>query len=450
MHRILMAMSSSPKYRDIWRVSYPIFLSLLAQNLIVVVDTAFLGRVGEVELGAAAIGGLFYVSLYIIGFGFGVGVQILVGRRNGEGRPDLIGSILDHAFYFMLVLAAVLLLFSRFFSASLLGNILQSKAVFEASKEYLDVRIWGLFFAFINITFRAFYIGIIRTRLLIFSALIMAVVNITFDYLLIFGHGGFPVMGIRGAALASVMAEFASAVFFTGMTLLTRKHRLYRLFRFLSPSLHQIGSILRVAVFMMLQVFLSVAGWFAFFLIIERTGERALAVSNIIRSLYMILTIPIWSLGAATNSLVSNTIGAGRSADVIPVIRMIAGISLLSMLAVITASLLFTNDILSLYSEDLGLIRDSRAPFHVILGVMVIFSVAIVLFNGVAGTANTHIALFIETLAIILYLFLAWILAVRFDQPVSIIWSSEYLYFTLLGVLSLAYLRRGKWKERRI
>ncbi|MFS2463292.1 hypothetical protein AAH113_16900, partial [Parabacteroides distasonis] len=47
--------------RNIWNVSYPIFLSLLAQNVINVTDTAFLGRVGEVELGASAMGGLYYI-----------------------------------------------------------------------------------------------------------------------------------------------------------------------------------------------------------------------------------------------------------------------------------------------------------------------------------------------------------------------------------------------------
>ena len=49
--------------KEIWNVSYPIFLGLLAQNIINVTDTAFLGRVGEVELGASAMGGLFYMSL---------------------------------------------------------------------------------------------------------------------------------------------------------------------------------------------------------------------------------------------------------------------------------------------------------------------------------------------------------------------------------------------------
>ncbi|HPK04913.1 MAG TPA: MATE family efflux transporter, partial [Bacteroidales bacterium] len=66
-------MKQLPSYRQIWRISYPLILSLLAQNVINVTDTAFMGRVGEVELGATAIAGIFYVVLYMLGFGFSIG-----------------------------------------------------------------------------------------------------------------------------------------------------------------------------------------------------------------------------------------------------------------------------------------------------------------------------------------------------------------------------------------
>ena len=58
-------------------------ISLVAQNIVNVTDTAFLGHVGAVELGASAIGGLFYVTLFMVAYGFTTGVQILIARRNG-------------------------------------------------------------------------------------------------------------------------------------------------------------------------------------------------------------------------------------------------------------------------------------------------------------------------------------------------------------------------------
>ena len=85
--------------KNILQISYPIFLGLLAQNVINVTDTAFLGHVGEVELGASAIGAVFYMMIFMMGFGFSVGAQIIIARRNGEGNYRDIGNVFFQGIY---------------------------------------------------------------------------------------------------------------------------------------------------------------------------------------------------------------------------------------------------------------------------------------------------------------------------------------------------------------
>ena len=145
--------------RNIWNVSYPIFLSLLAQNVINVTDTAFLGRVGEVELGASAMGGLYYICAFTIAFGFSTGSQIVIGRRNGEGRYDQIGPVMIQGVFFLLSLAAILFLFSRFFAGDVMRVLISSDAILNATEEFLDWRVFGFFFSFVNVMFRALFIG---------------------------------------------------------------------------------------------------------------------------------------------------------------------------------------------------------------------------------------------------------------------------------------------------
>ena len=143
--------------RKIWNVSYPIFLSLLAQNVINVTDTAFLGRVGEVELGASAMGGLYYICAFTIAFGFSTGSQIVIGRRNGEGRYDLIGPVMIQGVFFLFSLAAILFLFSRFFAGDVMRVLISSDAILNTTKEFLDWRVFGFFFSFVNVMFRALF-----------------------------------------------------------------------------------------------------------------------------------------------------------------------------------------------------------------------------------------------------------------------------------------------------
>lgn len=445
-----MPTSHLPSYRKIWHITWPIILSLLAQNIVTVIDTAFLGRVGEVELGASAIGGLFYFSLYMLGFGFGTGAQILMARRNGERNFRQIGRIFDQTIYIFAAFSVPLVIIILWLAPKFLGYFISSSEVYHASFSYLDYRVWGIFFAFTNVAFRAYYVGITRTNLLGWSAGIMAGVNITLDYALIFGHWGFPEMGIAGAALASVIAEGVSALFFVAATLLNRTNRRYHIFRL--PRFDK-GIIVRtwnISVFIMLQNFVSIAGWFLFFLVIEQTGERPLAISNIVRSLYMLLMIHVWSFSASVNSLVSNLIGEGHKNLVIPVIHKVNKMGMLISAFVIALSVIFPETMLRIYTNDPVLISGAIPVLYVVIGALVPLPVAINWFSGVSGTANTRMALIIEVSTILIYLAYVFIMTLVVKASLPVIWTSEYVYIILLGLFSWLYLKYGKWQAREI
>mgnify|MGYP000066729382 FL=1 len=99
--------------------------------------------------------------------------------------------------------------------------LVSSESIYEGTMEFLDWRIYGFFFSFINVMFRALYIGITRTKVLTINAVVMALTNVALDYVLIFGKFGMPEMGIKGAAIASVLAEASSILFFLIYTYIT-------------------------------------------------------------------------------------------------------------------------------------------------------------------------------------------------------------------------------------
>ncbi len=437
-------------YRSIWRITYPIVIGLMAQNLMVVIDTAFLGRLGEVTLGASAIGGIFYLSLVMLGAGFAVGVQIVIGRRNGEGKYRQIGSVFDHAVYFMSVLALGLFLFLTYIAPAFLSWFLQSEGVLAESLVFLEYRRFGFLFGFLVLTFNSFYIGITRTRLLIVSTSVMAATNIFLDYMLIFGHFGMPAMGIAGAAMATNMAEGVTFLFFIVWSIKNRALPHYRLLRFNRPNWLQYKPLLKVAVPVMFQYFLSFAAWFVFFMVIEQIGETALAASNITRSFYMLLMIPVWGLSSATNTLVSNIIGQGRSEEVIPLIKKVLVIGILSTLVIVQVNLFAPGQIAALFTNEIHLVEATIPLLRVISLALVAFSFGMILFSGLSGTGKTHVALAIEILSISFYLISAFILAVVLDGSAAMVWFVEVIYFTMLGLGSLAYLRTGRWKVYRI
>jgi len=436
--------------RHILKISTPILLSLLAQNIIQVIDTAFLGRVGEVELGASALAGIIYIALYTLGFGFSMGSQILIGRRNGEKNYDKIGDIVIQGAVFLLIPAMLLIPLLRYGAAHWIPLMFESAEVAGAVTEYLEWRVFGIVFAFVNLMFRAFYIGTARTKVLTMNAIVMAITNVIFDYGLIFGNLGMPELGMAGAAIASVIAEFASTVFlliYTRKTVNLEKYG-FKKIRFQWTVIHK---VLDISVFMMVQYLFSIVTWMLFFVFIENyMGERPLAVTNIVRSFYTILTIPSHALGSVASTLVSNTMGADKKEEVINLIKRIAFISLGVMVGVIAIVSVFPRTMIRIYTDDPSLVSDTVLPLYVLISSLPIYSIGSVLFNSVSGTGNTRTALKFEIITLLFYLAYMWFVIIHMRFSVAVAWTTEHVYWLFLVTLSFIYLRSGKWKERKI
>lgn len=436
--------------KEIWRVTYPIFLGLLAQNVINVTDTAFLGRVGEVALGAAAMGGLLYICVYTIAFGFSVGSQILIARRNGEGNYRAVGPIMWQGTAFSFGMAVCLLILMYFSAAPLIRLLITSDSIYGATYEFFTWRIWGFLFAFVNVMFRGLYIGITRTKVLTMNAVVMALVNVVLDYALVFGELGLPEMGVRGAALASVIAEASSLLFFLLYTYYKVDLRKYGLNRFGQFDLSMVLRILRISCFTMVQYFLAMAIWFVFFMALERLGQRQLAVANIVRSVYVVLLIPVQALSTTANTLVSNLIGAGGSSGVITLLHKISRMSFLIMVVCVGLCMASPGSILSVYTNEEALLVESVSALYVVCGAMLIASLANVYFNGISGTGNTQAALVLEVFVQVFYALYIIVVGMVIQAPVDVCFTTEVIYYVLMLGSSLIYLKKAKWQNKKI
>lgn len=436
--------------KEIWRVTYPIFLGLLAQNVINVTDTAFLGRVGEVALGAAAMGGLLYICVYTIAFGFSVGSQILIARRNGEGNYRTVGPIMWQGTAFSFGMAVCLLILMYFSAAPLIRLLITSDSIYGATYEFFTWRIWGFLFAFVNVMFRGLYIGITRTKVLTMNAVVMALVNVVLDYALVFGELGLPEMGVRGAALASVIAEASSLLFFLLYTYYKVDLKKYGLNRFGQFDLSMVLRILRISCFTMVQYFLAMAIWFVFFMALERLGQRQLAVANIVRSVYVVLLIPVQALSTTANTLVSNLIGAGGSSGVVTLLHKISRMSFLIMVVCVGLCVAFPGSILSVYTNEEALLVESVSALYVVCGAMLIASLANVYFNGISGTGNTQAALVLEVFVQVFYALYIIVVGMVIQAPVDVCFTTEVIYYVLMLGSSLIYLKKAKWQNKKI
>ena len=443
-------MQTKYTYKQIWLIAYPILISLLMEQMIGMTDTAFLGRVGEVELGASAIAGVFYMVIFMVAFGFSIGAQILIARRNGERQYKEIGDLFYQGIYFQVGMAAVMFLLSYCFSPIILKRIVASEHIYEAATSYLHWRVFGAFFSFSAVMFRAFFLGTTQTKTLTLNSIVMVLSNVVFNYILIFGKFGFPQLGIAGAAIGSSLAEMVSVIFFiiyTWKRIDCKKYALNILPKFHGKTLKR---ILNVSVWTMIQNFVSLSTWFMFFLFVEHLGERSLAIANIIRNVSGIPFMIAMAFASTCGSLVSNLIGAGEQDCVRGTIKQHIRIGYIFVLPILVFFCLFPDLILRIYTDIPDLRAASVPSLWVLCSAYLVLVPANVYFQSVSGTGNTRTALAMELCVLAIYVTYSAYFIMYLRMDVAFAWTTECVYGTFILLFCYWYMKKGNWQKKKI
>lgn len=437
-------------YKSIWLIAYPVLLSLLVEQLIGMTDTAFLGRLGEIELGASALAGTFYMIFYVMGSGFGIGAQILMARLNGEKKFGQINSVFLTSGVFLMALATFIILASQFFSPLILRNFISSPAVYSATVQYLDWRFYGLFFSFLMVIFRSFFVATAHTKILTLSSIIMVLTNVVCNYALIFGNFGFPRLGIAGAAIGSSIAELVACVFLFVYVKYKPSYQIYNLLRVFDFSSKLLKRVLTMSVWTMIQALLALSTWFLFFIMIEHLGERSLAIANIIRNISAIPFMFIMAFGTTGSSLISNLLGEGKQDDVMAMCRKVVTMCYCFILPILVITCLFPVFFLRIYTDDITLINDSISTLYVMLFSTLVTAPGFIMNFTVSGTGNTRPASLMEFLSLIVYVAYISYVTGYLKMNIAVSWTAEYVYGFCLFLFSGLYMWRGSWKNKKI
>ena len=325
-----------------------------------------------------------------------------------------------------------------------------SEAVYDAALDYVRWRLPGMMFAFCTVMYRAFYVGTTQTKTLTANSVVMVLSNIIFNWILIFGHCGFPALGITGAAIGSSLAELVSLIFFVLYTGIKCDRVKYALERPAPFDWKEIRSMLPICSWTMIQHIVSIFTWLIFFLYIEHLGERPLAISNIVRGVSGLLWMILAAFSSTCSTLVSNIIGAGREDKVMSLIKRILKLSYAIVLGCALLFCLFPKAVIGIYTDIPDLIP-ATIPSMIVMCSSYVFTVgAMIFFQGVSGTGSTKAAFRLELTALVIYAIYCTITAGILKLDVAICWSAEHVYALTLMIICYAYLRSNRWKNRKI
>lgn len=435
-------------YKEIWQIAFPIILGSFAQSINQFIDMVFMGRVGVIEMGATNIGGLLYFLIVIIGMGFTKGGQIMIAKKTGEEDSKSVGHLFWHLLYIILGYFIITFIFSFFGGKTLLSILLKSPNTLESANIYYQTRIYGLFFCLLSAAFNGFFSGVGKTFIISFATIVMALVNIFLDYSMIFGHFGFEKMGIKGAGLATSISEVIGFLVFFFYFIIQKYPQIYEIFPIAKIRLLTLKEMFSMSIPLCFQYAFGLGSWLIFFLLIEKMGENALAISSVLKSIYIFVGIPAWSLASTANTVVANIWGQKKVNLIMDALLRVTKVSFAVSFIFILGLLVFPAQILGFYMPNSSnLMSDSISSLYVIIIALTTMSFSTILLHGIMGLGKTKYSFLVEVCCAVIYLIYVLFTVNIFNWPLYIVWIAEIIYWMVMLVFCIYFLKFTNWKK---
>ena len=437
-------------YKGILKIAKPLILANLVSGIGQIIDTAFINRVGEKELNGTVLAGMVWMFFTFISIGFSTYFQRNIANKIGAKREDEIPKITDNTIVIYGVILILILLFYMLLRFMGLSFMIQDQEIVAHAFSYLDILILFIpVLLCVNLS-SAFFAAQGKTYVITQSVVVYIGANLILDYLLIFGNFGFPEWGVFGSGLATGLALIAS---FMNYIFYNYKHKVrqqYQLFSFQNINRNVIKEIVSKSIPLVLQNIFHMLSYWIFFVMIEKMGSMELRVSLIVRSLYLFLCLPIFGLGKAINTVVSNFLGKNdvHSAEI--AIKKSHQISFIISLMLSALILFLPELLLRIYTNDIHLITQALPTLKVLAISILLFAISTVNTNIIIATGITKYVFLFSVISITGYLSFAYIAIFYWKLKLPSVWYSDWINWGIFTFLSTAFYIQWKKKQRKI
>lgn len=433
---------------QILNLSLPIVGGMMAQNLMGLIDTAMVGRLGDTALASLGVGHFLFLLPFSVLLGLSAGVQAMVARRIGEGHPHLTGLALNAGLLIATLLAILLCLLAYGTLPFLYTLITQDRETIRQGIPYLHTRIPTVLFIGANLVFGAYWNGISRPKLAMMTLALQLCFNVLFNYLLIFGHWGFPRLEAAGAGLGTTLATAVATLIHLALGLKYARNN-----GFLQglPQKERIQALLRVAMPASVQQFFHFLGFILLVFIVGQLGTQKLAAYNVLINLMLIAILPSNGMGIASATLVGQALGRKEFQEAQQwgweVARVSGGILILFGCFVI----LFPETILRLFIVETDTLALATFPLRLLGGCLWLESFGRVLHFSLTGAGATKVVLWITLLLQwCIRLPLHWFIGIHLGYGLDGIYLNNFFLFSGNALIFSLIWQRGHWAQTKI
>jgi len=443
-------------YHEVITVAIPLVLSTGAWSVQHFVDRMFLTWYSSEAIAAAMPAGILNFAFLSFFIGIASYVNTFVAQYYGARRYTRIGPALWQGMYISL-LGGVFILCLIPFAHVIFSIVGHEMAVQENEVVYFQYLCLGGAPVIASSALGGFFSGRGRTWPVMWVNTFATAVNLFLDYLLIFGKWGFPEMGIKGAAIATVIAGFFSLVVYLMLMARADYNKTYHTLKGWRPEKELLVRLLRFGVPSGVQFFLDMAGFTAFVLILGRLGTVSLAATNIAFNINTLAFMPMIGFGIAISVLVGQYLGKDRpdlaqrsvySGFAMTFIYMAS----VAALYVITPQLFVAPFTAQADSAEFAEINRLTIILLRFVAVYSVFDTLNIIFaSAIKGAGDTRFIMYAIVVISAGVLVVPTYVAISvFDYGLMAGWTIVSAYVITLGLVFYVRFLGGKWKTMRV
>lgn len=462
-----------PVSKELFTLAFPVILSNLSRVFMSVVDVAMVGRLGAAALAATGMGAMLFWGALSLVIGIRTGVQTVASRRLGQKKYNQCGTALHNGLFMATVYGFPVSIAGWWLAKDFIPFFINDIKATSLAIEYSSIIFLGLLFSAYSFVFQGFYTGVEKTKIHMRVSITSNIVNVYLNAGLIYGSEGvklffsenvpaltflshlwqwttFPAMGVKGAAIATVVASLWMFVHY-GLYLFSKQIKSRFAVLSLSVDGEMMNRQLRLAAPQGLQEVFIAAGWSMFYKIVGMIGLIELATTELLFTIMHASFMPALGVGQACSTLVSKYMGENKinksEASIKESIRLaeyIMGVMGLSFI-------LFPKYYLFIFTDDPEILRMGIFGLRMIGAVQFLDAIGFVLWFALSGAGNTLFPAVVESCLTWGVIVLgSYVFGVVLGLGFKALWLLFPIYMGLFAGIMIWKIRKGDWKNIQI
>lgn len=439
------------KDKNFYKIFFVLSASIALQNLIVysvnLADNLMLGTYSELSLSAAALANQIQFFLQMLVLGIGSGVMVISSQYWGKKEFDPIRKILGIGIWLSIIMAVLMFTLVFFFSHSVLSLLTNEEDIIIESQKYLAIICFSyVFFAITNILI-AFLRSIEIVKIGFIVSGFTFLINVSLNYVLIYGNFGSPELGIRGAAIATLIARifeficiFIFTIFFNKKVKVNIKNifsfDFSYVFYFIRTSLPMATGDAMWGVAMTTQT-----------AILGRLGAGAIAANSIALVIFQIITVLCFGAANASSVIIGKTIGQDKYETAIDYTKTLQILYVLIGLSAGLLLFIFKDLILSFYTIT-DSTKELASNFTTVLSLFMVFTTydTAVIIGILRGGGSSKFALYLDILSMwLISIPISLLAAFVFHAPPLVVFICLRLNQFANCIVGFFKINKGNW-----